>query len=44
MMSYIAMKTGFAALEENRWYWDRPTGRGYTVLFEGMDPAGHELI
>lgn len=22
MMSYIAMKTGFAALEENRWYWE----------------------
>ena len=38
------MERLFPGEGENRWYWDRPTGRGYTVLFEGTDPAGHELI
>ena len=29
---------------ENRWYWERPVGRGYTVLFEGKVPKGHTEI
>lgn len=29
---------------ENRWHWERPTGRGYTVLFEGTVPVGHMKI
>ena len=29
---------------ENRWYWERPTGRGYTVLFDGTVPKGHTEI
>ena len=29
---------------ENRWHWERPTGRGYTVLFDGTVPTGHTEI
>ena len=29
---------------ENRWHWERPTGCGYTVWFDGTVPKGHEEI
>ena len=29
---------------ENRWHWEKPTGRGYAVLFDGTVPMGHEDI
>lgn len=38
------MERLFPGEGENRWHWERPVGRGYTVLFEGTVPVGHMTI